>query len=530
MDKNFNVSEQGWIPCTEISGGDYLASLQDVFSKGHKLVLAGTPWEQLPILKLLIAVSTAALRPQSNEDIWEYINDPDKFLPQIRNYLKKHRDAFNLFSETKPFMQVNFVKKHYELKGKGFKRRETHLLYTREGNTTVEIKTPLEEEISLPQLVLLLLRSQLTGCNMKHGASRPGGPELIPSGVVVGLEPSLPVYLSTNGGSTSTLNISVQGENLLNTMFYNMIGESHIKSVYPRGFGKPLWEYDVWTDHSKMLDVAEELTTTFLGRMLPLQKFIWIDPIKPEEMIYSATEGLDYQQYLDELKESTSGNGYDKSYFLPNLDTKAKATLAAYNSGSSLWQEYAALDVVKHTPLVFEKFRAGSPKVLTYGAAMDTGRPAMGLVTQEKELSSMVEWPEDGLASFIKGDWSFEVLINEAEKVATGKTDKKKRFYSLNQAIRNFCEGINLHAKSDARSSIRDRLMRQYWEQLNGVFPRYMLKFDTEEVESISDSWESECLEIARDLMKSLLDGSPRRNKAVIRALSGLRKEKKDGK
>ena len=103
MNKSFNLIDKPWIPVS-LRGE---VSLLQVFTDVSIKELSGTVLENLSIFKLLLAISQAAFTPKDDEE-WKKTNLED-FGTRVVNYLSKHHDLFDLYSE-KPFLQFPILK------------------------------------------------------------------------------------------------------------------------------------------------------------------------------------------------------------------------------------------------------------------------------------------------------------------------------------------------------------------------------------------------------------------------------------
>jgi hypothetical protein len=524
MQSNINAVNDKWIHCVGTEG-PVEASIKEIFNTGSPITgLAEGPWYGLPPLNLLVAIATAAVRPQTDSEIISYLNFKGSFCDKVQEYLAKHIDKFNMFDAKSPFLQVAFVDTSYTMptsKTKGYTRTTTSDLALAEGQKTVAMRSPgaTDPVGSLGEILRAVLRSQVIGGNKKYNASRPGGPKLLPVGQVGGFQSAVPVSLTTNGGSTSTLNIRVEDpSSLLNTIILNMVPESTVKLVFGvYGFGSPVWEYDVWDDHTKMLSKAQEMTESFLGRLIPITKFIWIDPAAPSEMIYSDASGLDYQKPLENLKAAKQ---HDSTYYFPSKSETGKATLGAYKEGSYLWQEFASLDVNSNTPIVLHKFRNGySAPVICVASAMSMNKPSMGLITINNVVETKVEWPNGCLTAYINGKLKIDSLVSIASENAYGSQDKKVKGWNIGWAMRKYADVMNIESDGKVLEGLKSTVLRKYWETLSKNFPEYLVKLEgktAEEQVQVQAEWKQLCKNVAKSHIWSIADGNPRTNKAVV--------------
>ena len=110
MNKSFNLIDKPWIPVS-LRGE---VSLLQVFTDVSIKELSGTVLENLSIFKLLLAISQAAFTPKDDEE-WKKTNLED-FGTRVVNYLSKHHDLFDLYSE-KPFLQFPILKEKNIMSG-----------------------------------------------------------------------------------------------------------------------------------------------------------------------------------------------------------------------------------------------------------------------------------------------------------------------------------------------------------------------------------------------------------------------------
>lgn len=508
MNKNINAVIDKWIPVL-----DGKASLLDIFKNEEgSSFLSGNSWERIPVLNLLVCIATAATRPKTNSDILSFLNDRDYFCDKVKEYLDEWEDSFWLHHEFYPLFQVAFMDSNYPLEGKGFTRRHVSDLIFGEGQKTVALRTGSDPDaiISPEDTLLALLNSQVIGGNMKYGFKKPGGPNLIPSGQVQGFQTAVPVTISTNGGSTSTLNLRVTSKNLIETIILNMISEEDIKTVFGvYGFGHPYWEYDVWTDHKKMLGVSDKLTESFLGRLIPITKFLWVDPDKTQEIMYADAEGLDYQPYTAFLKETTC----ESTYYFPNKDTKAKASLKAFDPDSYLWQDFASLDIGHDCPLVLKKFKLDYDysDIITVDASALQVSNSMGLVSKVNVMLSSVTWFNGCISKYINGNVKLDQHINIAKDICFSNKDKPQ--WNIGGALHILAKELNLDSKGSTFEGLKDSIRKGYWLILDREFPLFLKDIDNP---NTLQEWKNFCEETAKRLIMNLSDSGSRRNRAVV--------------
>ena len=513
---SFNAVADKWILVSNKSGVSEV-SIQDIFDPLSEAVsFTEGAWKGLAPLRLLVAIATAAHRPQTNADIVGYLEDLPSFCSIIQDYLAQWEGSFDLFSATKPFLQVAFMDTSYPMEDKmpkgykGYKRTPTTDLIT-EGFKTATIRTGsvVDPLASLSSLMRALLYAQVLGANKKYGVhNNTPYVKLHPQGDTLSMQSSFSSSISTNGGSTSTLNIHMyDGGSLIKTIIYNMIAEENIKeSIWSLGFGKPIWEYDVWDDHTKFLQVSSDISFSFLGRLVPILKFLWIDPERPTEMVYSCSEGIDYLGALETLKSSMK---YDTSYYLPPQNKKGKALLGTCRDSSHLWREFSSLNINTDIPLVMTKFKSIQKYTTIQSTAVSMlCSSSMGLVYCEDVIVSSVNWSNDVFRGYLTGSLSISSFAEYADTVSS-------KLYS---ALYVFNREMGCTDNNRGESN-KSTVMNYYWYGVNGGFQYY---FDRSSSPTIMDEWKAFINDAAKRALYSLRDNNMRCNISLVKAEHSL--------
>jgi hypothetical protein len=331
--------------------------------------------------------------------------------------------------------------------------------------------------------------------------------KLIPDGATMHMQSDSSLSISTNGGSTPTLNIHVYSkDSLVNTIIYNMVSEQSVKeSMWADGFGKPIWEYKVWNNYSKFQKASVTLTKTFLGRLVPIIKFIWIDPENQDEMIYSGSEGISYRGELKILKEAGKG---DKSYYIPPQNKKGEALLGTYRDSSHLWKEFSSLNVVNDRPLSLEKFKKvkNSKEIIQAVASSMLCKASMGLVYCEAPVTSLVNW---------KGDIFSDYLSNNIESIGKYAPHVDTTVSSLCSALFIFNNEMGCGPDSERRESNKNNVLNYFWSKVNGGFQKY---FDEANNPTILEDWKVFINSTAIGALRTLRDNNMRCNISLVKA------------
>jgi len=107
--EGFDLTECPWIPVRRCDGGEAELSLREVFEQAPAIrrLVGDLPTQEFALLRLLLAVLHDALDGPADTEEWQELWKAEE-LPaeQLRAYLDRYRDRFDLLHPATPFMQV----------------------------------------------------------------------------------------------------------------------------------------------------------------------------------------------------------------------------------------------------------------------------------------------------------------------------------------------------------------------------------------------------------------------------------------
>lgn len=339
-----NLATDPWIPIVHRNGQHQLVSLCQVFAEGKDYTdLAVRPHERIALMRLLIAIAQAALDGPEDIDGWDTV--PDQLPNSASEYLKQWMESFELFHPQRPFLQINNLTKPIK-EGKA-KNEESFTgvgkldfalatgnnttLFDHEANGNAARYIPLH---TLPLILITFLCFSPSGKIAWldwNGKVRP-----IPAGKN---EKSKNSSINAPCTPFSMLHTFVRQPTLFETLHVNLLTQDTVREHWGlEGWGKPIWERipSSWEDSSAI----ENATRTYLGRLMPLSRFICLQPSGASMLLGN---GLDYPSFPNVPAEpsatvTSAKNNTDRSL----LGAREKA----------LWRELSALIVRR---------RAGEP-------------------------------------------------------------------------------------------------------------------------------------------------------------------------
>lgn len=277
MANRFNLIDEPWIPLA----GAGVASLKQVFSAQAPLMLGGNPIQKMALMKLLQAISQAAVTP-ADEAEWESLTIQD-FAQRCRAYLNEWHGHFYLYGD-RPFLQMPAIAAA-EVKSYGAVLPEIAT-----GNTTIVFQTQHESPLSDAEKATLLVtqmgfalagkkvdNSVVLTAGYKGKQNEKGKPSSGKAGPSVGFM-----------GYLHSIAIT---KSLLGSLYLNLLTAEKIRSCghYAAGVGIPPWER---MPDGEDCAVARDLRGSLMGRLVPLSRFCLLaDP----GLHYS--EGIQHPDY-----------------------------------------------------------------------------------------------------------------------------------------------------------------------------------------------------------------------------------------
>lgn len=306
--KSFDLLTEPWIPVLwdpkQPSAGNRIG-LRELFERAQEIRdLALPPLQRIAIMRLLIAITQAALDGPTDDDDW--LTCRERIIPGVLDYLRRWSDRFDLFGD-KPFLQVADLQPSPGKSAEDLSPLDKLNFAWAAGNAhTLFDHAALGDRgpISLPDLALFLVAFQ---------SFHPGG--LLGSGVWNGQTTSRSTTQAPCVENSALLSLLL-GDSLLETIHLNLIPKRRLE---PMAFGRPIWEfYPLPTPDSPQ---AAEIARSYLGRLVPLARAI---KIFPDHNACIITKGYEYPKF-PEIREPMAtvvlrADKKDRTYLRINPD------------------------------------------------------------------------------------------------------------------------------------------------------------------------------------------------------------------
>ena len=275
IENRFNLIDEPWIPVVDRGR----ISLKTLFSDASIKGLGGNPVQKIALTKLLLAIAQSAYTPK-DDDHWQQLGS-DGLAKVCLTYLEKWHNRFYLYGE-KPFLQMPaIIKAEAQLFGAVLPEVAT-------GNTTVH--TQIQQEKPLDDADKALLVLQLMGFGL--GGKKTDNSVVLTAGYT---KKSKDNGKGTTGKPSSSLGYMgflhnfLQGNNFQKTLWLNWLTQEQIGQIkiYTAGLGVAPWEQMPTGEDD---DTAKNLTSSLIGRLLPLSRFILL-----------SVDGLHYSEGIAHL-------------------------------------------------------------------------------------------------------------------------------------------------------------------------------------------------------------------------------------
>jgi len=240
---DFNLITHPWIPVRWLDGHHSSVGLDELFRRAADIAdLDAVPHERISLIRLLVCITQAALGAPADYSRWEeFGGDLEQAVPV---YLARPEifPHFNLFGDGPRFLQ------------------------------------PSRLEGSEPEFVSWIFFRLATGNNATQfdhhgGTERSIPPADIARALVTWQNFAPPMGQHTGDGvcsKTNSLHCILTSDSLRGTILLNCLDKETIENSWPDGFGRPVWEVILNNDP------LEGTVTTYLGRLVPLHRRVWL--------------------------------------------------------------------------------------------------------------------------------------------------------------------------------------------------------------------------------------------------------------
>lgn len=287
-ENRFNLIDEPWIPVV----GKGKVGLRQIFADDSIVALGGNPVEKIAVFKLLLAIAQSAFTPK-DETEWESLG-VGGLQKKVNEYLDKHYDCFWLYGD-KPFLQMPAIEKA------AVKSFGTAEMYVATGNTTIvtQIQTA-KIDYSDAEKALLILK--LMGFAL--GGKQTDNKVVLTKGYT---GKSTSGKIGSSIGHKGFLHSFFLDSSVISSVYLNLFSKDVFSQVkmFSEGIGIPPWEKMPGGEDD---DVANKLKNSYMGRLIPLNRFVLLEK---DGLHYS--EGIAHLSYDDGLVDPSVAVDYSNA-------------------------------------------------------------------------------------------------------------------------------------------------------------------------------------------------------------------------
>jgi CRISPR system Cascade subunit CasA len=265
-----NLITDPWVPILDNHGERRLVGLGELFEDADAIRdLSVGPTHRVALMRLLVCVAHAALDGPTDEEDWSRCRG--RIVPAVRQYLRDHRDSFELHGP-RPWLQAVALQPQHNAT---LDKLDFSLASGNNPTFFDHAATPQGRPHDDAWCALNLLTFQCFS---------PGG--LIGSTTWNGVKTARSSEHSPaiEGSALHTL---LRGPTLLSTIWQNLVTREQIDALPGMVFGRPVWE----SRNCGLPEQQKEATSSFLGRLVPFSRAI---RLHPQERRMTLANGFPY--------------------------------------------------------------------------------------------------------------------------------------------------------------------------------------------------------------------------------------------
>ena len=449
-----NLIGDPWIPVVFQEGQTRTVGLNDLYDQAEEIRdLDLAPPQRIAVMRLLICITQAALNGPKDKDEWRSCKS--RITSESLKYLAERKEKFDLFGET-PFMQI-----------KDLKADKSSLLDKLDFGLASGNNNTLFDQSSMPEgrihptgwasLQLLTFLNFSTGgkvgqanwYNQKFSAATKAAPAL------------------------QAAHLFIRGGNFSESIWLNLITKEDVSKMPNGVWGKPVWDAFPLFPGDKIS--IENATQTYLGRLVPLTRFIKLYPLQKENDHVSPS-------CIIGPPINTLGFEGPPSYREPSttvIATQKENQYLRVSVDKHIWRDLGSVLVIKSGSDTGGAITLENLKQIDQDRVFDIW--VGGLIPSRAAIEDAVEWNLALPAFFLRGDIqlkSYQTNVTLADESAR----------SLSSAVRTYLDEVNAYKGNDPRSKdtrngIVKRTTSIYWQELE---QRYKVLFEGRQVE---DKW-----------------------------------------
>ena len=380
-ENSYNLIDEPWIPVILKSGENRDVSLSEIFSEQSSEIadLSLIPYERIAVFRLLLCIAQAALGPDRLKGENEWLASRTDLVDVCGKYLDKWHDRFYLYGPH-AFLQPDNLKdvagkKHLDKLFFDCSSGNNSTLFDHQALTGERAHSPGRRCIGM-----------LAFQNFSAGGRS--------SKCLWGKKETAATVKASPCRERSGLFTILLGEDLLTSIWMNLLTDTQIHSLPNAKWGRPVWELD-HLDEGSVLTVSG----TMLGRLTPISRVMKLDPDSPESLLGEGAQYTQFPEWREPMVTVVPKNGSLEDTYIPtdpdkmpwrdlqsilslNEDSRHKSALALHHlqtlseSDFKIWVGGLRCDQAKEIDMVewstsLSKKILDEPVLLQYESAVE---------------------------------------------------------------------------------------------------------------------------------------------------------------
>lgn len=423
-ENSYNLIDEPWIPVILKSGKNKQVSLSEIFSDQSADIsdLSLIPYERISVFRLLLCIAQAALGPEQLKGEQDWLDCRIGLSDACRKYLDKWHDRFYLYGPH-AFLQpdnlgVSAGKKHLDKLFFDCSSGNNSTLFDHQAITGERVHSPGRRCIGM-----------LAFQNFSAGGRSP-------KCLWGNIETPASVKASPCRERSALFTILL-GDDLLTSIWMNLLTDVQVQSLPNAKWGRPVWELD-----NLDRDSVSTVSGTLLGRLVPLSRVMKLTPDSSESPLGEGAQYAQFPEWRDPMVSVVpKRNSEENTYVSTDSDKMPWRDLQSILSLNENSRHKSAITLHHLQTLSDSQF-----KIWIGGLQCD----------QAKEID-MVEWSAS-LSSDLLDSSGLNLYENAVEWA-------EKQAYFLGKAIEVYSEAMKL----DKADVFRIPAKRIYWEILGSV-------------------------------------------------------------
>ena len=422
-----NLIGDPWIPVVFEDGTDRLVGLRELYQEScHISDLSVDPPQRISLMRLLLCITHAALDGPNDDSEW--LKCLDRIIPESLQYLQERKDKFYLNGD-KPFLQIKELTSDKKVP---FDKLNICLASGHNATFFDHEANPSGRFQSMARKALDLLTFMNFSTGGKIGQAKWGENKF-----------NNETFAAPCIKSAHTI---IRGNNILKTIYFNLLSKNVIANFPNMEWGIPVW--DNFPDSLEDKERFDNASRTYLGRLVPLSRFILLGNDNEKKFIVGPTCKSYVISHLPEFREPSTTVISTK---------KGKIIYLPLSSEKHIWRELGSV-----LSLSKSKEAGGAACMQNIRKFMDHFKDHIdiwigGLESNQAKLIDLVEW-NISIPIDLLGENTLSLYKNGVDLANNGEQ-------AVRDAVNSYCYEMSI--QKELKKGLRNKAVLNYWSFLD---------------------------------------------------------------